>query len=33
MALYLFCLVLLVGAKVNEMLGERRRGLASCPAA
>ena len=26
-ALYLFCVVLLVGTKVNEMLGERRRAL------
>jgi membrane protein len=29
MALYLFCVVLLVGIKVNEMLGERRHGLAT----
>ena len=28
MALYLFCLALLVGIKVNEMLGERRKALA-----
>jgi membrane protein len=28
MALYLFCLVLLVGAKVNEMLSEQRRAVA-----
>ncbi len=28
-ALWLFCLVLLVGIKVNEMLGERRRALAA----
>jgi membrane protein len=29
MALYLFCLALLVGTRVNEMLGERRRALLS----
>jgi len=29
MALYLFCVVLLVGTKVNEILGERRQALAT----
>jgi membrane protein len=29
-ALYLVCLVLLVGIKVNEMLGERCRGVVTC---
>ena len=33
MALYLFCFALLIGVEINQMLGDRRRALASHGAA